>query len=175
MASSTVGKVEREATLQRGEVLELGPYRLRFVGLGAREQPTHLLVTAEVEVLDNGRRVATLQPGQRFYPTSPSPFASVDVRYGLAKDLYVILGSFDRQGQWATFRVQLHPMIAWVWLGGVVVVLGGLVALWPSVRQILATMPSAERELPSADPEYRSEGLRGLPAPPEVRQQAGRG
>ena len=141
VATSTVGKVEREATLQRDEALELGPYRVRFVGLSATEQPTHLLVSAEVEVLDNGRWAATLRPGQRIYPMSQSPFASVDVRYGLTRDLYVILGSFDRQGQWATLKVQLHPMILWVWLGGLVVVLGGLVALWPQGRRVLASLP----------------------------------
>lgn len=91
-------------------------------------------MAAEVEVLENGRRVATLRPGQRFYPAAQSPFASVDVRYGLTRDLYVILGSFDREGRWATLKVQIHPMIAWIWLGGAVVVLGGLVALWPQRR-----------------------------------------
>ncbi len=144
VASSTVGKVEREATLQRDEALDVGPYRLRFVGLSAGEQPTHLLVSAEVEVLESGRPMATLRPGQRLYPTSQSPFASVDVRYGLAKDLYVILGSFDRQGQWATLKVQVHPMIAWVWLGGLVIVLGGVAALWPAGRRGLARIPSGE-------------------------------
>jgi cytochrome c-type biogenesis protein CcmF len=144
VAASTVGKVEREATLQRGEALDLGSYRLRFVGLTAGEQPTHLLVSAEVEVLENGRPVATLRPGQRLYPTSQSPFASVDVRYGLRRDLYVILGSFDREGQWATLKVQLHPMIAWVWLGGLVVVLGGVVAVWPTGRRGVVRIPAGE-------------------------------
>jgi cytochrome c-type biogenesis protein CcmF len=135
VTTSTAGKLEHEATLKRGESLDIGPYRLRFVGFEATEQPTHLLVSAEVEVLENGRPVTTLRPGQRMYPTSQSPFASVDVRYGILKDLYLILGAFDRGGQWATFKAQIHPMIAWIWLGGVIVLLGGVIALWPSERR----------------------------------------
>jgi cytochrome c-type biogenesis protein CcmF len=141
VAVSSVGKTEREATLRRGETLELGPYALRFAGLSAREAPTHLLVEAHLAATDAGRPIGTLQPGQRLYASSNSPFASVAVRYGLFRDLYVILGAFDREGQWAQVKAQVHPMVAWIWLGGAVVVLGGGLALWP--RAAGAPAPAA--------------------------------
>ncbi|MBI3456168.1 MAG: heme lyase CcmF/NrfE family subunit [Candidatus Rokubacteria bacterium] len=144
IATSSVGKVEREATLNRGETLELGPYRLRFDGLSATEQPTHLLVRADVRVFEGTRFLTTLQPGQRVYPTSQSPFATVDIRFGLMKDLYVILGAFDREARWATLRAQIHPMIAWIWLGGGVVAAGGVVALWRERRRVPATATAAD-------------------------------
>ncbi|MBI2467983.1 MAG: heme lyase CcmF/NrfE family subunit [Candidatus Rokubacteria bacterium] len=144
VAASSVGKVEREVQLQRGESLELGRYRLRFDGLGASEQPTHLLVSAEVQVFEGPRLLTTLRPGQRLYPTSQSPFATVGVRYGLMRDLYVILAGFDREGRWATFKAQIHPMIAWIWLGGGVVVLGGLVAVWPLRQRVVTTVSAPE-------------------------------
>jgi cytochrome c-type biogenesis protein CcmF len=143
VAASSVGKVEREATLRRGEWLELPPYRLRFEGLTASEQPTHVLVTAEMSVLEGERPVTTLRPGQRIYPASQSPFATVDIRYRPHRDLYLILGGFDRGGEWATVKAQIHPMIAWIWLGGVVVVLGGVLAVWPAPRRAGAPLPAA--------------------------------
>ncbi len=88
--------------------------------------------------------MTTLRPGQRIYPTSQSPFASVDIRFGPTKDLYVILGGFDREGRWATLRAQIHPMIAGIWLGGAVVLLGGLVALWPQGRRVAARVTAPE-------------------------------
>jgi cytochrome c-type biogenesis protein CcmF len=142
VATSTVGKTEREQTLRRGETLELGRYAVRFVGLSAAQQPTHLLVQANLEVAEHGRPLGALRPGQRLYPGSNSPFASVAVRYGFARDFYVILGSFDREGQWAVIKAQVHPMVAWIWLGGVVVLLGGLLALWPAGRRLPATVPA---------------------------------
>jgi cytochrome c-type biogenesis protein CcmF len=144
VTTSTVGKVEREATLNRGETLAIGPYELTLVGLSAVEQPTHLLVSAEVRVAEGGRPAGTLRPGQRFYQSSNSPFASVDLRYGLGRDLYVILGSFDREGRWAAIKAQIHPMIAWIWVGGAVIVLGGIVAIWPAGRRM--PVPAAADE-----------------------------
>ena len=58
---------------------------------------------------------------------------------------YLILGAFDREGRWATIKAQIHPMIAWIWLGGAVVVLGGMVVLWPRLRPAPAAAPAAER------------------------------
>ena len=85
-----------------------------------------------------------MRPGQRVYATSQTPFATVDIRYGPWKDLYVILAGFDREARWATIKVQIHPMIGWIWVGGVVVVLGGLVALWPQSRRAYVTVGTRE-------------------------------
>jgi cytochrome c-type biogenesis protein CcmF len=65
------------------------------------------------------------------------------VRYGFFRDFYVILGSFDREGQWAQIKAQIHPMVAWIWLGGAVVLLGGALALWPAGRRVTAPVPGA--------------------------------
>src|SRR5262249_41818406 len=82
VASSSVGKVEREATLKRGESLDLGRYHLAFTGLVATEKATHLLVGAAIDVTEAGRPAGRLEPGQRIYPGSPSPFASAALRHG---------------------------------------------------------------------------------------------
>jgi cytochrome c-type biogenesis protein CcmF len=142
VATSTVGKLEREATLRKGETLEVGRYAVRLIGLSATEEPTHLLVQASLEVSEAGRPTGALRPGQRLYSGSNSPFASVAVRYGLFRDFYVILGAFDRQGEWAQIKAQVHPMVAWIWLGGVVVLLGGVLALWPGGRRAPAAVPA---------------------------------
>jgi cytochrome c-type biogenesis protein CcmF len=118
---------------------------VRFTGLSAVDQPTHLLVQAALELTENGRPAGTLHPGQRLYPGSTSPFASVAVRYGLMRDFYVILGAFDRQGLWIQVKAQVHPMVAWIWLGGLVVLLGGVLALWPAARRAPAAVPASAR------------------------------
>ena len=145
VATSTVGKVEREATLKKGESLQIGPYTLLFTGLSATEEATHLRISAAVELREGERLLGPLHPAQRVYPTSQSPFATVDIRYGPMKDLYVILGDFDRDARWATLKAQIHPMIAWIWMGGLVVVGGGLLALWPQSRRApaMAAAPAA--------------------------------
>jgi cytochrome c-type biogenesis protein CcmF len=150
VATETVGKLEREATLERGQTLELDRYRITFTGLQAGERPTHLLVTAAVEVTEAGRPRGTLRPAQRFYASANTPFATVDIDHRVGRDLYVILAGFDREGRWATIKAQVHPMISWVWVGGLVVVLGGLLAAWPGGRRAPAPAPAGRAVVAAA-------------------------
>src|SRR5262249_32769203 len=130
VGTSTGGEGERGATPKRGGTLDNGRHPLPVPELTPSRAAPPPPVDARVQILDGGRVVATVQPGQRLYPTSQSPFATVGIRYGFGQDLYVILGEFDREAQeWASVKAQIHPLIAWIWLGGVVVVVGGLVAV----------------------------------------------
>jgi cytochrome c-type biogenesis protein CcmF len=140
IAMSSLYKVEREATLHPGERLAIGPYSVQFHDLQAGERPTHILVWANLTVSRGGTLLATLHPGQRFYPNQQTPFASVDARYHWQADLYTILSTFERDGSSATIKVLINPMMAWIWIGGGVIVLGVLVAVLPERRLALLTV-----------------------------------
>ncbi len=137
IAVSSAYKVEREQTLKPGESLNIGPYTVRFDGLAAGERPTHILVWANLMAFKNGKPLHELTPGQRFYPNQQTPFASVDARYHWNEDLYVILSAFERNGSSATIKVLINPMISWIWIGGVVILLGVVVAVLPERRLAL--------------------------------------
>ena len=55
------------------------------------------------------------------------------LRTSILEDVYVILAGWE-PSRIATFKVFVNPLIAWVWLGGLVMVLGTLVAIWPERR-----------------------------------------
>jgi cytochrome c-type biogenesis protein CcmF len=76
-------------------------------------------------------------PGQRFYPNQQTPFASVDARYHWSEDLYLILSTFERNGSSATIKAMINPMISWIWVGGLVILLGVIVAVLPERRLAL--------------------------------------
>ncbi len=137
IAISSVYKVEREATLKPDEHLQIGPYTVQFKGLKATERPTHILVWATLDVSRNGKPVGELRPGERFYPNQQTPFASVAARYGFGEDLYTILSAFERDGRSAPVKVMINPMMAWIWLGGGVILIGVLVAVLPERRLAL--------------------------------------
>jgi cytochrome c-type biogenesis protein CcmF len=76
-----------------------------------------------------------------FYPAAPNePIGTPSIDYGVFRDLYSSVIGFDRDR--ATFRLFLNPGVIWLWVGGFVVALGGLVAAWPSRRRF-APLPSA--------------------------------
>ena len=70
-------------------------------------------------------------PAKKFYPQEQSPIAYVDYRLGLIDDIYVVLGDFARDGTSATVKLQINRMVSWIWIGGLVLTLGTLLAVLP--------------------------------------------
>ena len=135
VTGSQTWSVHTETTLKRGEQAELGGYRIRFDGLRESQESNHGKVTGSFTVL-NGRGAGTvLEPAKKFYPQEQSPIAYVDYRLGLVDDVYLVLGDFARDGTSATVKFQVNRMVSWIWLGGVVLTLGTLLAVLPEPRR----------------------------------------
>ncbi len=135
VTGSQTWSVHTETTLKRGEQAELAGYRIRFDGLRESQESNHGKVTGSFTVL-NGRGAGTvLEPAKKFYPQEQSPIAYVDYRLGLIDDVYLVLGDFARDGTSATVKFQVNRMVSWIWLGGVVLTLGTLLAVLPEPRR----------------------------------------
>jgi cytochrome c-type biogenesis protein CcmF len=135
VTGSQAWSVQTETTLRRGEHAELAGYRVRFDGLAASEESNHFKVTGTFTV-DGGRAAGTvLRPAKKFYPQESSPIAYVDYRLGLLEDLYVVLGDFARDGSQATIKLQVNRLVSWIWIGGLVLTLGTVLAVAPERRR----------------------------------------
>ncbi|MFQ5883282.1 MAG: heme lyase CcmF/NrfE family subunit, partial [Candidatus Methylomirabilales bacterium] len=132
IASSSAFQVEKEGMLKKGEVLGAGRYRVRFDGLSGSQGATHVKVEGVFTIFNKGHEAGQMTPALRFYPTQQQPIAEVDYWIGLREDLYLILGSFDREGGWAVIKVLVNPMVSWIWVGGAIIALGTLLALLPT-------------------------------------------
>ena len=132
IASSSTFQVQREQMLKKGEALEAGSYRVRFDGITGSRGPTHVKVQGIFTVFNDRHEAGQMTPALRFYPRQQEPIAEVDYWIGFWEDLYVILSSFDREGSWAVIKVMVNPMVSWIWMGGAIMVLGTLLALWPA-------------------------------------------
>ena len=127
--------VEREATLQQGQDLSVGRYRVRFDGLKGSQQPTHFRVEGAFRVFNNGHDLGTLSPALKIYPNQKSPIGRAVHRSTFSEDLYLILSGFSEieQNQ-ATLKILVRPLVSWIWVGGFVMALGTFVAIWPFRR-----------------------------------------
>jgi cytochrome c-type biogenesis protein CcmF len=135
VTGSQTWSVHTETTLKRGEQTELGGYRIRFDGLRESQESNHGKVTGTFTVL-NGRAAGTvLEPAKKFYPQQQSPIAYVDYRLGLIDDVYLVLGDFAGDGTSATVKFQVNRMVSWIWIGGLVLTLGTLLAVLPEPRR----------------------------------------
>jgi cytochrome c-type biogenesis protein CcmF len=133
VTGSHAWSVQTEATLRRGETAELAGYRFRFDDLTAIEESNHFKVVGAFTVW-NGRGLDVLRPAKKFYPQEQSPIAYVDYRLGLTEDVYLVLGDFARDGTQATVKLQVNRLVSWIWIGGLVLTLGALLAILPERR-----------------------------------------
>ncbi|MGH2618963.1 MAG: heme lyase CcmF/NrfE family subunit [Anaerolineales bacterium] len=126
-------QTETQGTLARGEQLSLGQHVLVFEGLTQFGTPDGREISrAELSVYKEGRFVGQLFPRQDFYVAANQPMTIPGVRSTLEEDLYVLLVGWEpiaQQG--ATFKIFHNPLVNFVWFGGIVFILGTLVAAWP--------------------------------------------
>ncbi len=124
-----------ELMLARGETVSVEGFELRLDGISAREEPHRRVVVADLTVFRAGEEVVRLHPSLNLYPASSEPIGTPSIRTGTPfngmVDLYASLVSVDGDGG-ASFRFFVSPGIGLLWLGGAVMVLGGIVAAWPA-------------------------------------------
>ena len=140
MAIGVVGtqfyQQQTQATLAKGQSLALGPYTMTYTGLAEfATDDGRQVARAVVSVYRDGRPVAELYPRRDYYVEQQQPMTIPGVRSSLTDDFYVLLVSWEPIGAGgATFKVYLNPLINFVWLGGLIFILGTLVAAWPDAQ-----------------------------------------
>jgi cytochrome c-type biogenesis protein CcmF len=104
-----------------------------------------------MSVMKNGSFVGTVEAWHGVYPSFNMLSTRAGIRSTPVEDLYVIFSELQPDGQAAAFRLLVNPMVWWMWLAGPFVILGTVVALWPTRQRATAviTNPSREGALPS--------------------------
>jgi cytochrome c-type biogenesis protein CcmF len=138
-------KTETKGLMQEGDLLRVKDYLLRCDGLTAGDTPNYEYTRALLTVTKDGQSFASMHPERRFYKASQQPTSYVAIHPTLAEDLYVVLAGIDPDTGKAIIQVFVNPLVMWVWIGGVVVLLGTLLALVPSrVEREMAELRQAQ-------------------------------
>ncbi len=139
LAVGVVGNVYNlkvEATLNRGEAVDIGEFTLRFDGLETRSEPDLEAVVARFDVERDGVVIGSVSPSrQLFRLREDQPVTVPSILHRPLEDIYVLLGGFDEDGSRASIRAHVNPLVSWVWIGLVVLILGTLVAAWPDAAE----------------------------------------
>ena len=118
----------RDVRMNPGESIALAGYDFTFEGVQKVRGPNYLADQAEFNVTRDGEFVAKLRPEKRFYSVGQNVMTEADMDPGLMRDVYVALGEKVGDTAWAV-RVHVKPFVRWIWLGGLLVALGGFVTL----------------------------------------------
>ena len=125
---TTGAGMERDVRLAPGESTALSGYVFRFEGLSPHLGPNYRALRGAVHISRDGNPVAVLHPEKRTYLSQSEPMTEAAIEPGFTHDLYVALGEpAGSDGAW-TMRVQYKPLVRWIWLGPLMMAIGGLLA-----------------------------------------------
>ncbi|NOZ55573.1 MAG: hypothetical protein GXO73_02125, partial [Calditrichaeota bacterium] len=116
-------------TVSPGDKLKVGRYELTFKGIQVEKEGDRTSVVARADVTNSGKPLGQMVSRKDFYPNY-DPVTEVDIRSRLHEDLYFILASFEEDGR-ATIQVLVNPLTLWIWIGGILLALGSILALLP--------------------------------------------
>lgn len=139
-------QVQQDAVLKPGQEMNVAGYKLVYLGNADITYPDVEIVTAEVQVWHAGQLQEYIYPGRQFFPhfgNQPASLISITT-FGLT-DLYVFLANWNGPSE-ATIRVFVNPLVPLVWLGGIVMLLGGITCWWPERRKRAAIRYGPARE-----------------------------
>jgi cytochrome c-type biogenesis protein CcmF len=122
-ASST----ESDLRFAPNQTQNVGGLDFTFKGVARAQGPNYIADQGTIEVSHNGTPVATLYPQKRQYSGGGQMQTKSDLDPGVFRDLYVALGEPLQDGAWAV-RIYVKPFVRWIWLGGLFMMFGGLVA-----------------------------------------------
>ncbi|MBI4180394.1 MAG: cytochrome c biogenesis protein CcsA, partial [Chloroflexi bacterium] len=142
VTASSVYSVEKEFSIKPGEVMTINNYNLTYLSKDSYTTQGKNFDTTTLSVYKQGELLDQLTPLKYLQLSDQQTVSQVAIHPTLLEDLYVILVGWDADGTTA-FKVLVNPLVMWIWIGGIVVVLGGLVAFWPE-RQKLSALQQAE-------------------------------
>jgi cytochrome c-type biogenesis protein CcmF len=127
MASDSAFTREKLAASRPGETVTVGPWLVEFRQVMPVAGPNWTALEAELRA-SRGSGVTLLKPQSRFFPDPPTTTNEAAIDTSWNGQLYAVLGERDDQGRWQ-LRLWWKPFVTLIWLGGIMIALGGVLAL----------------------------------------------
>jgi cytochrome c-type biogenesis protein CcmF len=119
---------EQDVRMDVGDTVNAGGYTFRFNGITNVAGPNYRAARAEIEVSRNGNVINKMYPEKRSYIATENVMTETAIDTGLFRDLYISLGEPVSGGAWSV-RVYFKPFVSWIWAGGILMAMGGGLAL----------------------------------------------
>jgi cytochrome c-type biogenesis protein CcmF len=130
--------------MRPGDTREIGGYTFRFDETLPITGPNYEGIQGVFTVSRNDTELTQLKPEKRVYRVQTNPMTEAGIQGGLGRDLFIALGEQLGRGAWSV-RIQYKPLIRFIWLGCIVMVIGGLVAISdPRYRQRVTAKAAAD-------------------------------
>ena len=127
---SSFYSMENTSTLDVGQSMKVGEYDLTYDELLFKQDNVKVSAIATLSLSRQGRLISNMYPENNYWFSYMDTFAEAAVRTTPAEDIFVSLvwTSFDQQDKSVTIRAMANPLVVWIWVGGVLLLLGGAIA-----------------------------------------------
>ncbi|MGM7449057.1 heme lyase CcmF/NrfE family subunit [Idiomarina sp. ST20R2A10] len=118
---------ERDIALAPGQSVDVIGYNVVFESLQHREGPNYDADQGVFTVYKDGQEVTQLTSEKRFYRVQRTSMTEVGLDASLIRDIYIAMGEPLDDETWA-IRFYIKPFVRWVWLGAIIMAIGGAMA-----------------------------------------------
>ena len=129
VAVTATQSTEMDVRMTPQDLTRLGSAEVRFLGVIEVEGPNYVAQEGIFIVAEPGREAYELRPQKRRYLAGGNIMTEAAISPGFTGDTYVSLGEPLGDGAWAV-RLHNKPLVRWVWLGALLMALGGVVAIF---------------------------------------------
>src|SRR5581483_7334994 len=143
-------QLQRQVSLEKGQSATIGSYQLTFGGLATTKDPEKTTTSALLTLGDG----TVVRPGKSTWTRDDkNPTSEIVIRSTPLEDLYVVLGDWTPDQSAATFLLFVNPMVTWLWVGGLIIVVGTVITAWPHPERRRAVVPKPAAAVPARAPE----------------------
>ena len=145
---ATNWQTEHVQVMKVGETVKVAGYGFNFVSLKESDGPNYTRLGAEFRVTRGGEEIAMLYPEKRKYWVQTMDTTEAAIRTTWIEDIYVAIGD-PADGGGLAVRIYHNPLVPWIWIGAVVMVMGGLISLSDRRHRVGAPNRAQQRAQPS--------------------------
>ena len=120
--------VERIQTIRKGDTVDLGPYQATVAAFSARQGPNYSEALVRIDLRQGGAIIATIEPSKRNFTARASTITQAGIATLNLGQVYVSLGDTHPDGS-IDARMFWKPLVTLIWLGAIVMALGGALSL----------------------------------------------
>jgi cytochrome c-type biogenesis protein CcmF len=136
---------ERIAALKPGETIDIARYRLTFDGVFNRLGPNYRDLVGRFTVRRaTGDFLGVMEPSRRTFPARKMATTEAALMTRRLSQLYLSLGDPDPDGS-VPVRIYFKPQVTMIWLGAVVMFIGGAFSLSDRRLRVGAPRPAKAR------------------------------
>lgn len=127
--------VDQETSIKPGEIHQVERLTIQYVGPRMEVDNAKRMVFADIKVLEGGKEIGKLSPAKFIYKKMPdSPTTEVAMLHSIRDDLYLVVGSINPETKVASLQIHLNPLVGWIWFGGLIIIFGSIICMWPELE-----------------------------------------